>query len=47
MYPTGCYSAIKSEESLPFATTGIDLTSIMLNEISQTERQILYDLTYM
>ena len=32
---------------LPFVTTWMDLQGIMLHEISQTERQILYDFTYM
>ena len=41
------YSAIKKKEILPFAATWMDLEGIMLREISQTERQILYDITYM
>ena len=32
---------------LPFATTQIDLEGIMLNEISQTEKDKHYDDTYM
>ena len=36
------YSAIKKNEILPFPTTWMDLEGIMLSE-----RQILYDLTYM
>ena len=32
---------------LPFATTWMDLKGIMLSEINQRERQILYDVTYM
>ena len=32
---------------MPFATTWMDLEGIMLSEVSRTERQILYDLTYM
>ena len=36
---------LKKTEILPFATW-MDLESIMLCEISQTERQILYNLTY-
>ena len=31
-------SAIKKNEILPFATTWMDLESIMHNEISQTEK---------
>ena len=34
----GYYSAIKKNEILPFATTWIDLQGIMLNEISQSEK---------
>ena len=32
------YSAIKKNEILPFATTWMDLTGIMLSEISQREK---------
>ena len=32
------YSAIRKNEILPFATTWMDLEGIMLNEISQTEK---------
>lgn len=32
------YSAIKKDEILAFATTGIDLESISLSEIRQTEK---------
>ena len=38
MYIMECYSAIKKNEILPFATTWMDLERIMLNEISQTEK---------
>ena len=34
-------------EILPFAATWVGLEGIMLSEMSQKERQILYDLTYM
>lgn len=40
------YSTIKRGEMLPFVTTWVDAEGIMLSEISQTEKQILYDLTY-
>lgn len=39
------YSDIK-KELLTFATTWMDLKSIILSEIGQTERKILYDLSY-
>ena len=42
-----CYSVIKKKEILTFATTWMDLEGIMLGEMSDRERQILYDLTYM
>ena len=32
------YSAIKKNELLPFATTGMDLEGITLSEISQIEK---------
>ena len=32
------YSAIVKKETLPFATTWMDLVGIMLSEISQTEK---------
>ena len=47
VYTMEYYSAIKKKEILPFVTIWVDLESIMLNEMSDTERQILYDLTYM
>ena len=40
------YSAIKKNENLTFTATWMKLDG-MLNAISQTERQILYDITYM
>ena len=41
------YSAVKKNEILPFATSWMDLEGIMLNEMSDRERQTLYDITYM
>ena len=41
------YSAIKKNEILPLEITHIDLEGIMLSKISQAERQILCDLSYM
>ena len=36
----------KKKEILPFVTIGISLEAIMLGEINQTDRQILYHLIY-
>lgn len=43
-YTVGYYSATRKKEMLPFAVTWMDLQSIMLSGISQTEKDILYDL---
>ena len=40
MYTIECYSAIKKKEIL-------DIEGIVLNETSQMEKDILYDLTFM
>ena len=37
-YKMKYYSAIKNNKILPFATAWIDLESIMLSEMSQTEK---------
>ena len=37
-YTMECYSAIKKNKILPFATTWMDLGGIMLTEISHTEK---------
>ena len=36
----------KKKKILPFVTIGISLEAIMLGEINQTDRQILYHLIY-
>ena len=57
MCPSGHYSIIcnsqdmetyllKKNEILPFAITWTDLEGIMLSEMSDKERQIPYDITY-
>ena len=38
MYTIECYLAIKRKEILPFVTAWMDLENIMLNEISQSEK---------
>ena len=39
--------SLKKEENFTFVTAWMDLESIMLSEISQSERQLPYDFTYM
>ena len=41
MYTMGYYSAIKTNEILPFATTWMELEGIMLSAISQRKTKIL------
>ena len=38
IYPTQYYSAIKKNETMPFAATLMDLEMITLSEVSQTEK---------
>ena len=40
-------SVIKNNEILPFAATWMDLEIITLSEVSQTEKDKPYDVTYM
>jgi len=44
---TVAYYTATKEQSLSFTTTWMDLEHIMLNGISQTEKENLYDITYM
>ena len=37
----------KKNEVMPFAATWMNLEINILSEVSQTERQISYDITYM
>ena len=46
MYIMRYYSAITKNEILPFVTTWMDQEGSSLSEISQTEKEILYDITY-
>ena len=38
IYTTEYYSAIKKNEIMPFAATWMDLETIILSEVSQTEK---------
>ena len=38
----GYYSAVKKKTILPFMTSGVDLDSIMLNEVRQTRKDRYY-----
>ena len=40
------YSAIKKNEILPFATTWMELEGIMLSEISQTDKDKYYMISF-
>ena len=42
-----CYSAIRKDEILPFATTWMDLENIMLSKIRQSENMKNHNLTHM
>ena len=46
IYAMEYYSAIKNHEVLPFAAIWMDFAGILLSEISQTEKDKLYDITY-
>ena len=47
VYTMENYAAIKRNKILPFAATWMDLEGIMLSEMSDRERQILYVIIYM
>ena len=46
IYTMEYYSTIKKNEILPFATAWVELDSIMLSEINQSEKEIPYDFTH-
>ena len=46
-YKIEYYSSIKKKGLLSFVATWMDLEGIILNEISQIKKDILYDLSYM
>ena len=39
MYTTHYYSGIKKNEVMPFEATWMDLESVILSEVSQTEKE--------
>ena len=41
-----CYSAIKKNEIMPFAATGMDLESVIQSEVSQKEKNKYRMLTH-
>ena len=41
------YSAIKKNEIMPSVAKWMDLEMIIRSKVSQTEKQISYDITYM
>ena len=45
VYPMDYYSAMKRNEILPFVTTWMDLESIMLSEISHTEKDTYHKIS--
>ena len=47
IYVMEYYSAVRKKEILPSVTTWMNLEDIMLSEISQTGKEILYGITYM
>ena len=47
IYTMDYYSAIRKDEYPPFASTWMEQEGIMLSEISQGERQLLYGFTSM
>ena len=46
IYTMEYYSAIKKNEILPFATTWMDLEVILLSEISQTEKDKYFMISF-
>ena len=46
IYTMEYYSAIRKNEIMPFAETRMGLEIVILSEVSQTERQIPYDIAY-
>ena len=47
IYTKEYYSALKKNEIMPFAATWIDLEIIILNEVSQTEKDKYHMISHM
>ena len=46
IYTMEFHSAIKQNKTMPFSATQMDLEMIRLSEVSKTERQTTYDITF-
>ena len=46
-YTMEYYSAIENNKIMPFVTTWMELETLILRGVSQKERQIPYDITYL
>ena len=47
IYTVEYYSAIRKNEVMPFAATRMDLESVILSEVSQTEEEMPCNIPYM
>ena len=47
IYTMKYYSAVRKNEIMTFAVTWMDLETIILSEVSQMQKDISYDATYM
>ena len=47
IYTIEYYSAIKKNKIMPFTATWMELETLILSEMSEIERQIQYDITYL
>ena len=47
IYTMEYYSAIKKNEIMPFVAAQMDLENVILSEVSQTEKEISYNIRYM
>ena len=43
---TGILLSIKKSKIMPFAATWMDLEIVKLSEVSQTEKEVSYDIAY-